>query len=78
MYLCPSVFTDRVIEEFNHRVYGKQTVNVRLKFAFCKNPSPGVRPDSHGTGRIFDRLKNLTGHFVRTEPCNVCALFTRN
>ena len=25
----------------------------------------GSRP--HSTGRIFDRLKNLTGHFVHTD-----------
>ena len=33
---------------------------------------------SRGTRRIFDRLKNLTGHLVRTEPFNIFALFTRN
>ena len=27
---------------------------------------------------IFDWLKNLTGHFVDTEPFNIFALFTRN
>ena len=32
----------------------------------------------YGNGRSFDRLKNLTGHFVHTEPLNIFALFTRN
>ena len=34
-----------------------------------------LRPRSKGTGRIFDRLKNLTGHFVtrnrsKFSPCS--------
>ena len=29
-----------------------------------------TKASSYGTGRIFDRLKNLTGHFVHTEPTN--------
>ena len=33
---------------------------------------------SHSTGRIFDRLRNLTGHFVHPEPFNTFAPFTRN
>jgi len=33
---------------------------------------------SQGIGRIFDRLKILTGHFVYTGPFNIFALFTRN
>ena len=37
-----------------------------------------TRVSSYGTGRIFDRLKNLTRHFVHTEPFNIFALFTRN
>ena len=37
-----------------------------------------TKASSYGTGRIFDRLKNLTGHFVHTEPFNIFALFTRN
>ena len=28
--------------------------------------------------RIFDRLKNLTGHHVHTGPFNICALFPWN
>ena len=36
-----------------------------------------LRP-SHRTGRIFDRLKNLIGHLVHTEPFNIFALFTLN
>ena len=36
------------------------------------------RLGSHGTGRIFDGLKNLTAHFVNTEPFNIFALFTQN
>ena len=32
---------------------------------------------SHGnTGRIFDRLKYLSGHFVQTEQFDIFALFT--
>ena len=27
-----------------------------------------LRLCSHGTGRIFDRLNKLTGHFVHTGP----------
>ena len=37
-----------------------------------------TKASSYGTGRIFDRLKNLTRHFVHTEPFNIFALFTRN
>ena len=29
-------------------------------------------------GRIFDRLKILTGQFVHTGPFDIFALFTRN
>ena len=35
-----------------------------------------LRLRSHGTGRIFNRLKHLTGYFAHTGPCNVFALFT--
>ena len=35
-----------------------------------------TKASSYGTGRIFDRLKNLTRHFVHTEPFNIFALFT--
>ena len=34
-----------------------------------------LRLRSHGTGRIFNRLKHLTGYFTHTGPCNVFALF---
>ena len=37
-----------------------------------------TKASPYGTGPIFDRLKNLIGHFVHTEPFNVFALFTRN
>ena len=37
-----------------------------------------TKASSYGTGRIFDRLKNLTRHFVHTEPFNIFAPFTRN
>ena len=30
--------------------------------------------NSHVTERLFDRLKNLTKHFVHTEPVNFFAL----
>ena len=33
---------------------------------------------SHGTGRIFDRLINFTGHYVHTGPFNIFAPFTRH
>ena len=36
-----------------------------------------LRLTSHGTGRIFHQLKNLTGHYVHTEQFNILALFTR-
>ena len=36
------------------------------------------RKRSYGTGQIFDRLKNLTVHFVHTEPFNIFVLFARN
>ena len=29
-----------------------------------------TKASSYGTGRIFDRLKNLTRHLVHTEPTN--------
>ena len=32
---------------------------------------------SHGTGRIFDRLKILTRHFAHTGPFKMFVLFTR-
>ena len=31
---------------------------------------------SHGTERIFDRLQNLSGHFVHSGSFNIFALFT--
>ena len=31
---------------------------------------PSKKRRSHGTRRIFGRLKNLTGHFVHTDPFN--------
>ena len=34
-----------------------------------------LRLHSHSTGQIFARLKNLTGHFVHTEPFSIFALF---
>ena len=37
-----------------------------------------TKASSYGTGRIFDRLKNLTRHFVHTEPFNIFVLFARN
>ena len=37
-----------------------------------------LRLQSHGTGRIFHQLKNLTRHFVHTGPFNIFALFTRD
>lgn len=37
-----------------------------------------LRMRSYGTRRIFDRLKNLTVHFVHTEPFNIFVLFARN
>ena len=37
-----------------------------------------LRLRSDSTGRIFDHLKNLTGHFVHTDPFNIFALFTRD
>ena len=36
-----------------------------------------LRLSSHGTGRIFQQLKNMTSHYVHTEPFNILALFTR-
>ena len=33
-----------------------------------------LRP--RGTGRILNRLKKLTGHFVHTEPFNIFAPFS--
>ena len=33
-----------------------------------------VRPRLHGAGWIFDRLKDLTGHFVHRKPFNIIAL----
>ena len=44
----------------------------KLDQRFC------LRPSSHSAGRIFDRLKNLIGHFVQMGPFNILALFTRN
>ena len=35
-----------------------------------------LRP--RGTGRILNRLKKLTGHFVHTEPFNIFAPFSSN
>ena len=37
-----------------------------------------LRLRSDSTGRIFDHLKNLTGHLVHTEPFKIFALFTRD
>ena len=31
---------------------------------------------SSSSGRFFDQLKNLSRHFVRTEPFNIFVLFT--
>ena len=42
----------------------------------------GFVPGGGGGGGISNslghRLKNLTDHFVRKEPCNIFALITRN
>ena len=37
-----------------------------------------LRMRPYGAGRIFDRVKNLTVHFVHTEPFNIFVLFARN
>lgn len=37
-----------------------------------------LRLPSHGTGRTFDWLKNLTGYFVLKGPCNILALCPLN
>ena len=49
-------------------------------FSACHSLRSAIKTkaSSYGTGRIFDRLKNLTRHFVHTEPFNIFALFTRN
>ena len=44
-------------------------------FFFCALPRM-LRLRSHGTGRIFNRFKKLTGQFVHTLPFNILALFT--
>lgn len=49
----------------------------RLDFGF-KNLNELCRLRSHSKGGIFHMLKNLTRHFVDTEPFNVLALFIRN
>ena len=39
---------------------------------------PSEKRRSHGTRRIFGRLKNLTGHFVHTDPFNFfCSVQTK-
>ena len=38
----------------------------------------GLRLHVHGFGRIFDRLKILTGQFVHTGPFDIFALCTSN
>lgn len=38
---------------------------------------PSLTLRSHGTGRIFYRLKNVTKHFVYTGPLNILVVFTR-
>lgn len=39
---------------------------------------PSLRLHVHGFGRIFDRLKILTGQFVHTGPFDIFSLFTSN
>ena len=39
---------------------------------------PSLRLHVHGFGRIFDRLKILTGQFVHTGRFDIFALFTSN
>ena len=39
---------------------------------------PSLRLHVHGFGRIFDRLKILTGQFAHTGPFDIFALFTGN
>ena len=43
-----------------------------------KNLNEPCRLRSHSKGRIFHMVKNLTRHFVHTEPFNLFALFTQN
>ena len=54
--------------------------SVRLLFLFSRvfalsTYRSKLRLHSHSTGQIFARLKNLTGHFVHTEPFSIFALF---
>lgn len=54
---------------------------ILIGFRLCKSQLQYLRqikPFSHDTGRIFDRLYNLTRHFVHTGWFNILALFTRN
>ena len=39
---------------------------------------PSLRLHVHGFGRIFNRLKILTGQFVHTGRFDIFALFTSN
>ena len=56
-------------------IYDPQIAFIRRRELQRPNPTPNPSlsrkgryfATSHGTGRIFDRLKNLTGHFVHTE-----------
>ena len=57
---------------------GVSTSGKRYQKACNDDISSLITRDSHGSGRTFYRLKHLTGHFVRTEPYNIFALFTRN
>ena len=71
-----TTFSERDQKAFKKGFYTKITIN-------CKSGqlvmfASALRLRLHGTGRIFNRLKNLTGHFVHTEPFNIFALFTQN
>jgi len=63
------------------RSFQDQSVSISLHFTNCsikKNISHLL--SSHGIGRIFDRLKNLTGHSVHTKPfdLSLCSHETLN
>ena len=45
-------------------------------FPHSPNCSLKQESDSCGTRRIFDLLKNLTGHFIHKGPFNIFALLT--
>ena len=65
---------------FSYQITVRLTTNSRQPSAYFVEGNlerlSGYTRSHSNTGRIFDWLKYLSGHFVQTEPFDIFALFT--